>query len=141
MSATFDVVPVIEQGLDGLADTHEVQIALTPNAQRLIVRAFARAFHVAAANGTPLGKTMHIAGQIGVDEHQVAALDAAQSRLGSAWAVLTVSPDEATTLGRALLEAAEPPTVCADCDHLIDTDMAGNTCARCTETPRGLRSA
>ena len=138
---TLDVIPVVEQGLDGLHDTHEVQLALTPNAQRQILRAFARAFHVAATAGTPLGKTMHVAGQIGIDEHQVAALDAAQSRLGSAWASLTVSPDEATALGRALLEAAERPATCQDCGHFIDSDMSGATCARCTETPTGRRAS
>lgn len=141
MTATFDVIPVIEQGLDGLQDTHEVQLALTPNAQHQLVRAIARAVLVAQSNGKPLHSLLLAAGTTGINADQHDALDEVLAAIGTAWASLSASPDEATALGHALLEAAEPPQVCADCNHVIDTDTAGTSCARCTESPRGLRSA
>lgn len=141
MSATFDVIPVVEQGLDGLQDTHEVQLALTPNAQHQLVRAIARAVFVGQANGKPVMSLLLAAGTTGINADQNEALDAVLAAIGTSWASLPTSPDEATSLGHALLEAAEPPQVCADCNHVIDTDTAGTSCARCTESPRGLRAS
>ena len=141
MSATFDVIPVVEQGLDGLQDTHEVQLALTPNAQRILLRQVCRAMLSAQASGRPLHSLMLAAGARHIEASQNDALDAVHASVGTSWASLTVSPDEATALGHALLEAAEPPATCADCGHVIDSDMSGTSCARCTETPKGLRSA
>ncbi len=143
MSTTFDVIPVIEQGLDGLQDTHEVQLALTPNAQRILVQAFCRAVLRAKGRDVPLYPKMLAAGVPGseVDERQVASLDNVQVWLGTSWTTLALSPDEATALGNALLEAGEAPPICADCNRVIDSDMSGNVCARCTETPRGRRAS
>ncbi len=141
MSTTFDVIPVIEQGLDGLQDTHEVQLALIPNAQHQLVRAIARAVLVAQSNGKPMHSLLLAAGTTVINSDQNDALDTVIAAIGSGWASLTVSPDEATALGDALLDAAEAPPICADCNRVIDSDMSGNVCARCTETPRGRRIA
>lgn len=139
MSATFDVIPVIEQG--DIHDRHEVQVALTPNAQRQILRAFARSMHVAVANGRPFYALLLAAGTTSINADQSEALDKVEAAVGSAWATLTVSPDEATAVGHSLLEAAEPPAKCEGCGHVIDSDMTGNECRLCVDTPRGRRSA
>ncbi|CAN7193513.1 hypothetical protein [Knoellia sp. LjRoot47] len=141
MSATFDVIPVIEQGDHGEHDRHEIQLALTPNAQRQLIRAIARACLIAKHDGTPLYVPLLAAGHPQIDEIQSHALDQVQAVIGTSWASFTVSPDEATALGNALLDAGETPTTCTACGHLIDTDCAGTECVRCSETPKGLRSA
>lgn len=116
-------------------DGYTIQVTLTNLAVRDLVKALARRVFTAACNGKPLqigARLLYLGGARTDREEATSRLTHA---LGDHWTpTWNLSADDTTRLAHWLLEQADEPPTCRDCDRLLDTvnDPDATTCGQCT---------
>ena len=116
-------------------DGYTIQISLTGVATRDLLKALGRRALLRTRAG--IGWRLLAIGDTTGDD-QDRTLTALTHTLGDWTPTWDLSPDDATALGNWLLEQAEEPPTCRDCDRLLDTtnDPDAPVCGQCVWSPR-----
>ena len=118
-ATTFEVTQVAENTDDGHG-LHRVQVQLSTVAWRQFLGDIARACMAAKVRKRPVWAAFIHAGATGViGLERLDAITRLRVTLGMPDPFWDLSPEEATALGNALLEASEEPESC-DCGRLIE---------------------